>query len=64
MACLNGLAWPDLSRLSVAAKDELILALFEQVKQVKQVPRLIAMVQASGARVQELEAQLRKDAAR
>ena len=52
---------PDLSRLSVAEKDALILALFEQVKQV---PRLIAMVQASGARVQELEAQLRKDAAR
>ena len=61
MACLNGLAWPDLSRLSVAAKDELILALFEQVKQV---PRLIAMVQALGARVKELEAQLRKDSAR
>ncbi len=53
--------WPDLSRLSVAEKDELILALFEQVKQV---PRLIAMVQALGARVTELEAQLRKDAAR
>ena len=61
MACLNGLAWPDLSRLSVAAKDELILALFEQVKQV---PRLIARVQALGARVKELEAQLRKDSAR
>ena len=61
MACLNGLAWPDLSRLSVAAKDELILALFEQVKKV---PRLIAMVQALGARVKELEAQLRKDSAR
>ena len=56
-----GLAWPDLSRLSVAAKDELILALFEQVKQV---PRLIAMVQALGARVKELEAQFRKDSAR
>ena len=55
------MAWPDLSRLSVAAKDELILALFEQVKQV---PRLIAMVQALGARVKELEAQLPKDSAR
>lgn len=49
---------PDLSRLSVAEKDALILALFEQVKQV---PRLMAMVQALSSRVQELEAQLRKD---
>lgn len=49
---------PDLSRLSVAEKDELIRALFEQVKQMG---RLTQMVQALSARVQELEAQLRKD---
>ena len=49
---------PDLSRLSVAEKDELIRALFEQVKQMG---RLTVMVQALSARVQELEAQLRKD---
>ncbi|WP_394756173.1 DUF6444 domain-containing protein, partial [Rhodoferax sp.] len=49
---------PDLSRLSVAEKDALICALFEQVKQME---RLTVMVQALSARVQELEAQLRKD---
>ena len=49
---------PDLSRLSVAQKDALICALFEQVKQV---PRLMAMVEVLSARVRELEAQLRKD---
>ena len=46
---------PDLSRLSVAEKDALILALFEQGE------RLTAMVQALSARVHELEGQLRKD---
>jgi transposase len=40
---------PDLSGLSVAEKDALILVLFEQVKQVKQVERLTAMVQALSA---------------
>jgi len=49
---------PDLSRLSVAEKDELILAQFEQLKQVA---RLTVLVQALSARVQQLEAQLRKD---
>lgn len=49
---------PDLSRLSIAEKDALILALFEQVKQVG---RLTAMVQALSARVRELEGLLRKD---
>src|SRR5712691_8965165 len=49
---------PDLSRLSVAEKDTLILAQFEQLKQVE---RLTAMVQALSARVHELEGQLRKD---
>lgn len=49
---------PDLSRLSVAEKDALIRALFEQVKQVA---RLTAMVEALSARVRELEGQLRKD---
>lgn len=49
---------PDLSRLSVAEKDALILAQFEQLKQVV---RLTAMVQALSARVQELEGRLRKD---
>lgn len=49
---------PDLSRLSVAEKDTLILAQFEQLKQVV---RLTAMVQALSARVQELEGRLRKD---
>src|SRR3990172_3032659 len=49
---------PDLSRLSVAEKDALILAQFEQLKQVA---RLTAMVQALSARVQELEGRLRKD---
>ena len=45
---------PDLSRLSVAEKDALILALFEQVE------RLTATVQALSARVRELEGRLRK----
>src|ERR1035437_3162769 len=59
MLILHGMhELPDLSRLSVAEKDELILAQFEQLKQVA---RLTAMVQALSARVQELEAQLRKD---
>ena len=49
---------PDLSRLSVAEKDALILVQFEQLKQVA---RLTAMVQALSARVQELEGRLRKD---
>ena len=49
---------PDLSGLSVAEKDALILALFEQVKQVD---RLTATVQALSARVRELEGRLRKD---
>ena len=49
---------PDLSRLSVAQKDTLILAQFEQLKQVA---RLTAMVEVLSARVRELEAQLRKD---
>ena len=46
---------PDLSRLSVAEKDALIIALFEQVKE------LAATVQMLTARVQELEGRLRKD---
>ena len=46
---------PDLSRLSVAEKDALICALFEQVKQMER------MVHALSARVRELEGQLRKD---
>ena len=50
--------FPDLSRLSVAEKDALILAQFEQLKQVA---RLTAMVQALNARIRELEGQLRKD---
>ena len=49
---------PDLSRLGVAEKDTLILAQFEQLKQVE---RLTEMVCALSARVRELEAQLRKD---
>ena len=49
---------PDLSRLSAAEKDALIVALFEQVKQVD---RLTAMVQALSARVRELEGRLSKD---
>jgi transposase len=49
---------PDLSRLSVAEKDALILAQFEQLKQVE---RLTVMVSALSARVRELEGQLRKD---
>ena len=46
---------PDLSKLSVAEKDALIVALFEQVKQ------MAATVQALSARVTELEGRLRKD---
>jgi transposase len=49
---------PDLSRLSIAEKDALILALFEQAKQVD---RLTAMVQMLSSRVEELEGRLRKD---
>ena len=49
---------PDLSRLSVAQKDELIVAQFEQLKQLE---RLTVMVHALSARVRELEGQLRKD---
>ena len=49
---------PDLSRLSVAEKDELIVAQFEQLKQLE---RLTVMVHALSARVRELEGQLRKD---
>src|SRR3990172_8966844 len=49
---------PALSRLSVAEKDALILAQFEQLKQVE---RLTAMVHALSARVRELEGLLRKD---
>lgn len=49
---------PDLSRLSVAEKDDLIVAQFEQLKQLE---RLTVLVQALSARVQELEAWLRKD---
>src|SRR3970040_969006 len=46
---------PDLSRLSVAEKDALIFALFEQGE------RLTAMVEVLSARVRELEGLLRKD---
>ena len=49
---------PDLSKLSVAEKDALILAQFEQLKQVE---RLTVMVHALSARVRELEGQVRKD---
>ena len=49
---------PDLSRLSVAEKDDLIVAQFEQLKQLE---RLTVLVKALSARVQELEARLRKD---
>jgi len=49
---------PELSRLSVAEKDELIVAQFEQLKQLEQ---LTVMVHALSARVRELEGQLRKD---
>ena len=49
---------PDLSRLSIEEKDALILAQFEQLKQVA---RLTAMVRALSARVHELEGRLRKD---
>jgi transposase len=46
---------PDLSKFSVAEKDALIIALFEQVKE------LTATVQMLTARVQELEGRLCKD---
>ena len=46
---------PDLSKLSVAEKDALIRALFEQVN------RLTMLVQTWSARVKELEGRLRKD---
>ena len=49
---------PDLSRLSVAQKDELIVAQFEQLRHLE---RLTVLVQTLSARVQELEARLRKD---
>lgn len=49
---------PDLSRLSVEEKDALILAQFEQLKQVE---RLTATVQVLSTRVRELEARLGKD---
>lgn len=48
-------ARPDLSTLSVAEKDVLILALFEQVEE------FTAMVQMLKSRVEELEGRLRKD---
>ena len=46
---------PDLSRLSAAEKDALILAQFEQLK------LMIAQVQTLSARVRELEVRSRKD---
>jgi transposase len=46
---------PDLSKLSVAEKDTLILALLEQVN------RLTALVQMLNAHVEGLEGRLRKD---
>jgi transposase len=46
---------PDLSRLSVAEKDALILALFDQVESLMQT------VQAMQQRIDVLEGQLRKD---
>jgi len=49
---------PGLSRLSVAQKDELIVAQFEQLKQLE---RLRVMAHALSARVRELEALLRQD---
>ena len=49
---------PDLSRLSVAQKDVLIIALFDKVAQVEV---LSGMVQKLQARVEELEGRLRKD---
>ncbi len=48
-------ARPDLSALSVAQKDALIVVLFEQVEE------LTATVQMLRARVEELEGRLRKD---
>ena len=46
---------PDLSRLSVAQKDALIIALFEHVKE------LAVTVQMLKTRVDELDGRLRKD---
>ena len=46
---------PNLNRLSVAEKDALILAQFEQIN------RLTVIVQTFSARVRELEGRLRKD---
>ena len=46
---------PNLNRLSVAEKDALILAQFEQIN------RLTVIVQTFSARVRELEVRLRKD---
>ena len=46
---------PDLSELSIAQKDALIIALFEQVKE------LAATVQTLKVRMEELEGRLRKD---
>ena len=51
----------DLSGLSVAEKDALILALFEQGEQVE---RLMATVQALSARVRELEGRLHEGQSR
>ena len=46
---------PDLSALSVAQKDALIIALFEEVKVLRATVRMLT------ARVEELEGRLRKD---
>ena len=46
---------PDLSALSVAQKDALIITLFEQVKVLTTTVRMLT------ARVEELEGRLRKD---
>ena len=52
----------DLSGPSVAEKDALILALFEQVKKVARLTATAtATAQALRARVHELEGRLRKD---
>ena len=48
-------ARPDLSTLSVAQKDALIVALFDQVEE------LLATVQMLKSCVEELEGRLRKD---
>ena len=46
---------PDLSKLSVAEKDALIMALFDQLEATSQT------IKAMQARVDELEGRLRKD---